>query len=57
MTNTLPLESKSARFENSIAGLILLGIGASLLLHYALDFGHQVYTLSVNTALRAETCA
>ncbi len=51
MTNTPPSETKSARFENIIAGLSLLGIGVYLLLHYALDVGHQVYTLSVNTAL------
>jgi len=51
MTNTPSSETNSARFENTIAGLSLLGIGVYLLLHYALDVGHQVYTLSVNTAL------
>jgi len=51
MTNTPSSETNSARFENTIAGLSLLGIGVYLLLHYALDVGHQVYSLSVNTAL------
>lgn len=51
MTNTPSSETNSARFENTIAGLSLLGIAVYLLLHYALDVGHQVYTLSVNTAL------
>ncbi len=51
MTNTPSSKTKSARFENIITGLSRLGIGVYLLLHYALDVGHQVYTLSVNTAL------
>jgi len=37
--------------ENIIAVLSLLGIGAYLVLHYALDIGHQVYTLSLDAAL------
>ncbi len=37
--------------ENIIAVLSLFGIGAYLVLRYALDIGHQVYTLSLNTAL------
>jgi heavy metal translocating P-type ATPase len=41
----------SATSENIIAVLSLLGIGAYLVLHYALDIGHEVYTLSLNAAL------
>ncbi|MFI3187909.1 MAG: heavy metal translocating P-type ATPase [Methylococcaceae bacterium] len=37
--------------ENLIAVLSLLGIGAYLVLHYALDIGHEVYTLSLNSVL------
>jgi heavy metal translocating P-type ATPase len=37
--------------ENIIAVLSLLGIGGYLLLHYALDIEHEVYTLSLNAAL------
>jgi len=51
MTTPQPSENKTAHFVNFVAGLSLLGIGVYLLLHYALDVGHQVYTLSVNTAL------
>ena len=40
-----------ATSENIIAILSLLGIGAYLVLHYALDLGHQSYTLSLNGAL------
>lgn len=40
-----------ATSENIIAILSLLGIGSYLVLHYALDFGHQVYSLSLNAAL------
>jgi len=37
--------------ENIIVALSLLGIGGYLVLHYALDIGHEVYTLSLNAAL------
>ena len=40
-----------ATSENIIAILSLLGIGAYLVLHYALDLGHQPYTLSLNGVL------
>ncbi|MDO9048341.1 MAG: heavy metal translocating P-type ATPase [Methylobacter sp.] len=40
-----------ATSENIIAVLSLLGIGGYLVLRYALDIGHQVYTLSLNAAL------
>jgi len=42
-----------ATSENIIAILSLLGIGAYLVLHYALDIGHDVYTLSLNAALNS----
>lgn len=51
MTTPQPAENKTAHFVNFLAGLSLLGIAVYLLLHYALDVGHQVYSLSVNTAL------
>ncbi|MDD5579753.1 MAG: heavy metal translocating P-type ATPase [Methylobacter sp.] len=37
--------------ETIIAVLSLLGIGCYLVLHYALDSGREVYTLSLNTSL------
>ncbi len=40
-----------ATSENLIAVLSLLGIGAYLVLRYALDIGHEVYTLSLNAEL------
>ncbi|MGZ5559517.1 MAG: heavy metal translocating P-type ATPase [Methylobacter sp.] len=40
-----------ATSENIIAILSLLGISSYLILHYALDIGHEVYTLSLNSAL------
>ena len=40
-----------ATSENIIAVLSLLGIGSYLVLRYALDVGHEVYTLSLNAAL------
>ncbi|MDP1771073.1 MAG: heavy metal translocating P-type ATPase [Methylobacter sp.] len=40
-----------ATSENIIAVLSLLGICGYLVLHYALDIGHDVYTLSLNAAL------
>ncbi|MGZ5053094.1 MAG: heavy metal translocating P-type ATPase [Methylobacter sp.] len=40
-----------ATSENIIAVLSLLGIGSYLVLRYALDIGHEVYTLSLNVAL------
>ena len=40
-----------ATSENIIAILSLLGIGGYLVLRYALDIGHEVYTLSLNAAL------
>jgi heavy metal translocating P-type ATPase len=40
-----------ATSENIIVALSLLGIGGYLVLHYALDVGHEVYTLSLNAAL------
>jgi len=42
-----------ATSENIIAVLSLLGIGAYLVLRYALDIGHEVYTLSLNAALNS----
>ena len=39
--------------ENIIAVLSLLGIGAYLAMHYVLDMGHQVYTLSLDTAFNS----
>ena len=41
----------SSKSENIIAALSLLGIGGYLVLRYALDVGHEVYTLSLNAAL------
>ena len=53
MTNTAknPQAVSSSKSEGVIAALSLLGIGSYLLLNYALDKGHEVYTLAVNAAL------
>ena len=47
-TQQSPTASKS---ENIIATLSILGIGCYLVLRYALDIGHEVYTLAINAAL------
>ncbi len=44
-------KTPSAATENLIALLSLLAIGCYLVLRYALDSGHDSYTLSINTAL------
>ncbi|UOA07755.1 heavy metal translocating P-type ATPase [Methylobacter sp. S3L5C] len=41
----------TSKYENGIAILSILGIGCYLMLRYVFDMGHDVYTLSVNTAL------
>ncbi len=41
----------TSKYENGIAVLSILGIGCYLLLRFVFDIGHDVYTLSVNTAL------
>jgi len=51
MTTPQSAENKSAYFVNFIASLSVLGISVYLLLHYALDVGHPVYTLSANIGL------
>ncbi|MGZ5029561.1 MAG: heavy metal translocating P-type ATPase [Methylobacter sp.] len=50
MTDKQAMISRSAT-ENIIVALSLLGIGGYLVLRYALDIGHEVYTLSLNAAL------
>jgi len=53
MTNTAktPQSAATSKYENIIATLSILGIGCYLVLRYALDIGHEVYTLAVNAAL------
>jgi len=54
MTSTVKTQQSataSSKAENIIAILSILGIGYYLVLRYALDIGHEVYTLSVNAAL------
>ncbi len=53
MTNTskTPQSATALKSENIIATLSILGIGCYLVLRYALDIGHEVYTLSVNAVL------
>ena len=41
----------NTKYENIIAILSILGIGCYLALRYTLDIGHEVYTLTINTAL------
>jgi heavy metal translocating P-type ATPase len=50
MTNKQAAISRTSS-ENIIALLSLIGIGGYLVLRYALDIGHEVYTLSLNAAL------
>ncbi|MGR8998294.1 MAG: heavy metal translocating P-type ATPase [Gammaproteobacteria bacterium] len=53
MTDTVKTQqsAKTSKAENIIATLSILGIGGYLVLRYALDTGHEIYTLSVNAAL------
>ncbi len=53
MTDTAktPQSTTTSKSENIIATLSLLGIGCYLVLRYALDIGHEAYTLAVNTSL------
>ena len=46
-----PPSAPTSKFEGIIAALSVLGIGGYLVLRYALDVGHDVYTLAVNAAL------
>ena len=48
-TETAP--DNGAKTNDIIAGLSLLGIGLYLVLHYALDIGHEVYSLSLSSAI------
>ena len=41
----------TSKYENSIAIMSILGISGYLVLRYAFDTGHEVYTLTVNAAL------
>jgi hypothetical protein len=53
MTKTADTQKSAtaSKSENLIATLSILGIGSYLVLRYALDMGHGVYTLAVNAAL------
>ena len=53
MTNMAKTQQSAAtsKSENIIATLSILGIGCYLVLRYALDIDHEVYTLKVNAAL------
>ena len=57
MTKTQQSITTNPKSENFIAALSLLGIGAYLVLRYALDFGQEVYTLSLNEALTSAIAA
>ena len=48
-TETAP--NNGAKTNDIIAGLSLLGIGLYLVFHYALDIGHEVYSLSLSSAI------
>jgi heavy metal translocating P-type ATPase len=51
MTHTKAQTNTSSKSENIIALLSLLGIVVFLVLRYALDVGHEIYTLSLDVAL------
>ncbi len=53
MTNTdkTRQSATTSNYENSIAIMSILGISGYLVLRYALDTGHESYTLNVNAAL------
>ncbi|MDD5460443.1 MAG: heavy metal translocating P-type ATPase [Methylococcales bacterium] len=51
MTGTFTTRQPALKAENIIAALSILGISVYLVLRYALDTGHEVYTLSVNAIL------
>ena len=57
MTKTQQSITTNPKSENFIAALSLLGIGAYLILRYALDVGQEVYTLSLNEALTSAIAA
>ncbi|MBF6650334.1 heavy metal translocating P-type ATPase [Methylobacter sp. BlB1] len=46
-------QQATSRSESLISVLSLLGIGAYLVMRYALDTGHEIYTLSGNVSLTA----
>ncbi|WAK03893.1 heavy metal translocating P-type ATPase [Methylobacter sp. YRD-M1] len=46
-------QQATSRSETLISVLSLLGIGAYLVMRYALDTGHEIYTLSGNASLTA----
>jgi len=48
-TETAP--NNGAKTNDIIAGLSLLGIGLYLVFHYALDIGHEDYSLSLSSAI------
>lgn len=50
-TDQTPQSATTSKYENIIAILSILGIGCYLALRYALDTGHEIYTLTFNTAL------
>ena len=43
--------NNGTKTNDIIAGLSLLGIGFYLVFHYALDMGHEVYSLSLSSAI------
>jgi len=47
MSKTETAPNNGAKTNDIIAGLSLLGIGLYLVFHYALDIGHEDYSLSL----------
>jgi len=50
MTDTKQAKPPASKSENVIAVFSLLGIGAYVVLHYGVNIGHEIYTLSLSTS-------
>ena len=59
MTNTAKTlqSATTTQYETSIVTLSILGIGCYLVLKYALDCGHELYTLTLNTELASASAS
>ena len=55
MSKTETASDNGTKYNDIIAGLSLLGIGLYLIFRYALDIGHEVYSLSLSSAIRSAT--
>jgi len=57
MSNSPKVANTTSTSENIIALLSLLGIGIYLVLHYVVNVGHELYTLSLTASLSSAVAA